>query len=419
MKIQKFEVHVDGQTSRNIVILSGTSLSGTVFVNVSHPLKIQSISLYVTGKAKCKFDRRSDNDKREFTAKETYINYKLYLFGGSQTPAQVLEAGDHVYPFLIPLDSYAELPSSFEGRKGYVRYTLQGQIARPWKSDETILLPFTVINHLDLNMFPDAVMPIMQYRRQEITGCCCSEGEIIVQMKVNKSGFVPGEPIILEMDINNKSESPVQAWSVELIQDVTYTGFSNSLFSSGNPKYKTKSEVYPLYVNQSLAVDKGQHQVYTRAIPVPSLPPSYLKGCNIIDIQYTLTFRISTGWNKISVDNRIIIGSIPLRTVSPEMTQPIPTAPEIQNYPPPTGNPDFWLTSPYPDAPPAYSECVSGPVRLEGGEEDEEEENNVMPNANWTPAYPVYDYTSQTNQVNQAQPSAPPAYDEIQFSNIR
>lgn len=79
---------------------------------------------------------------------------------GSQTSAQVLEAGDHVYPFLIPLDSYAELPSSFEGRKGYVRYTLQGQIARPWKSDETILLPFTVINHLDLNMFPDAVVCI-------------------------------------------------------------------------------------------------------------------------------------------------------------------------------------------------------------------------------------------------------------------
>lgn len=43
------------------------------------------ISLYVTGKAKCKFDRRSDNDKREFTAKETYINYKLYLFGGEHT----------------------------------------------------------------------------------------------------------------------------------------------------------------------------------------------------------------------------------------------------------------------------------------------------------------------------------------------
>lgn len=61
-------------------------------------------------------------------------------------------------------------------------------------------------------------MPIMQYRRQEITGCCCSEGEIIAQMKVNKSGFVPGEPIVVEMDINNKSETPVQAWTVELIQ---------------------------------------------------------------------------------------------------------------------------------------------------------------------------------------------------------
>lgn len=93
---------------------------------------------------------------RIYTSSLLILNCSL----GSQTPAQVLEAGDHVYPFLIPLDSYAELPSSFEGRKGYVRYTLQGQIARPWKSDETILLPFTVINHLDLNMFPDAVVCI-------------------------------------------------------------------------------------------------------------------------------------------------------------------------------------------------------------------------------------------------------------------
>lgn len=40
------------------------------------------ISLYVIGKVKCKFDRRFDNDKREFIVKEIYINYKFYLFGG-------------------------------------------------------------------------------------------------------------------------------------------------------------------------------------------------------------------------------------------------------------------------------------------------------------------------------------------------
>lgn len=34
------------------------------------------------GKVKCKFDRRFDNDKREFIVKEIYINYKFYLFGG-------------------------------------------------------------------------------------------------------------------------------------------------------------------------------------------------------------------------------------------------------------------------------------------------------------------------------------------------
>ena len=78
------------------------------------------------------------------------------------------------------------------------------------------------------------------------------------------------------------------------------------------------------------------------------------------------------------------------------------------------------LTLWYFSAPPSYSECVSGPVRLEGGEGEDDEENPV-PQANWTPAYPVYNYTHQINQVNDqgGLPSAPPAYDEIQFSQIR
>lgn len=71
----------------------------------------------------------------------------------------------------------------------------------------------------------------------------------------------------------------------------------------------------------------------------------------------------------------------------------------------------------YLSAPPSYSECVSGPVTQEGGED---EDDNSAPLAGWTPAYPVYDYTAQTNQVNASMPpTAPPAYDEIQFSNIR
>ena len=195
-----------------------------------------------------------------------------------------------MYPFVINLQPYGELPSSFEGRKGYVRYTLQGQIARPWKPAETLLLPFTVINHLDLNTFHDAVvcikcnqatllllwfchtvivydachfiihqqMPIMQYRRQEISGCCCSEGEIVVQMKVNKSGFVPGEPIVMEMDINNKSESPVQAWTVELIQvsQMSLLGQSDTISRSSQIPLHGHSVIIAMSVRYHYKVSK-------------------------------------------------------------------------------------------------------------------------------------------------------------------
>jgi len=57
--------------------------------------------------------------------------------------------GNYTYPFNFPLN--ADIPSSYEGRRGYVRYTCKAILDRPWKFDESIKEPFTVIRHLDCN----------------------------------------------------------------------------------------------------------------------------------------------------------------------------------------------------------------------------------------------------------------------------
>ena len=69
--------------------------------------------------------------------------------GGTDHPA-----GEHSYPFCLLLG--ASLPSSFEGRRGYVRYFCKASINRPWKFDEHTKRAFTVIHPLDLNMVPTA-----------------------------------------------------------------------------------------------------------------------------------------------------------------------------------------------------------------------------------------------------------------------
>ena len=60
--------------------------------------------------------------------------------------------GRHQYNFELPLQH--NLPSSFEGECGYVRYLCKATIDKPWKFDHDTKAAFTVISHLDLNREP-------------------------------------------------------------------------------------------------------------------------------------------------------------------------------------------------------------------------------------------------------------------------
>jgi hypothetical protein len=58
-------------------------------------------------------------------------------------------AGYHIYPFTVALP--ASVPSSFEGRRGYIRYQCFAFLDRGWKGVLDADMDFTVIRHLDLN----------------------------------------------------------------------------------------------------------------------------------------------------------------------------------------------------------------------------------------------------------------------------
>jgi len=64
-----------------------------------------------------------------------------------------LEAGTHRYPFTFTIPPSA--PSSFEGEYGYVRYTAEAMMDRPWKFNHVTRSAFTVISLVDLNLQPN------------------------------------------------------------------------------------------------------------------------------------------------------------------------------------------------------------------------------------------------------------------------
>ena len=69
-----------------------------------------------------------------------------------------LPPGQHIFPFSFTLPP--NLPSSFEGGVGYVRYTVKGTIDKPWKFDHNTKRPFTVVALLDLNTQPNAAVSL-------------------------------------------------------------------------------------------------------------------------------------------------------------------------------------------------------------------------------------------------------------------
>jgi hypothetical protein len=72
-----------------------------------------------------------------------------YLLSGN---TEVLQSGEHCFQFSVILPN--NVPSSFEGQYGHVRYTVKATLDRPWKFDHEVKAAFTVLSHLDLNLDP-------------------------------------------------------------------------------------------------------------------------------------------------------------------------------------------------------------------------------------------------------------------------
>ena len=84
----------------------------------------------------------------------TYPSVPIYLLWlaapGQSGNNPVLQPGDYSYPFqfLIP---NINVPTSVEGRYGYVRYWLKGIVDRPWRFDITTKAAFTMLEYVDIN----------------------------------------------------------------------------------------------------------------------------------------------------------------------------------------------------------------------------------------------------------------------------
>jgi len=434
--MEEFEIKL---ASPSTIFYAGQMLHGKVVIELSESKKMSAVRLKVFGKGKVHFTTQRDvrvRDSRghmrteketiDHWANEEYMDHETILFGGDH-----LGPGLHEFPFdyMIP----PNVPTSFEGDYGCIRYTIQAEIVRNWLWNHRAKMNITVISILDLNQFPECSEPGHESNSKTFCCLCCTSGPLTSSIVTDKTGFVPGEYIVVSAMIENQSRKDMKTTEVKLVEKTIYRA-----------GYETKESERTVMEMKKGEIESGDNFEWDREpVLVPPLAPTWLGGskpCGIIEVTYTLSFRVNPHGVGFSLYTHIpiLIGNIPLRPMFnkikqdpgfaggftvPEVPPSVPyitpgaplevaedggssssssssddeggeerPAPVVYYHPPPL--PDYFNT--YNDLPPpSYAQSMWGQVNVQADSDDE----NTSGNFRYAPVYPTYNFT---------QPSAPP-----------
>ncbi|XP_025077865.1 uncharacterized protein LOC112554340 [Pomacea canaliculata] len=401
-KLNIFEITLN---SFQGVYYAGQNVQGHCTVELNEEMAMRGIRLKFEGKAYVHWTEQHSSGSGKnrttrtvhYSATEKYFEQEVLLFGiwpGQGSDTFKLAAGRTTYPFCFVLPP--NLPSSFEGAHGYVRYSVKGIIDKPWRFDHTTKRPFTIISVFDLNADANAVMPVESVNQKTLCCLCCASGPITASFHLERRGYVPGEAIKLYADIRNNSNRKMDKSYVDLRMITTFHATTKSRMSV---KEVGRVVEGPIEEGHSFS---WEGQIFV----LPPLPPSYLPGCRIIDIKYILQLNVDPSGPSLDLEVplEILIGTIPLRQV---VAQYPPRAPQpTVGFPLPTGatpSAPFEPMMPYspPSSipnlpPPSYNECVFGKVNVK--EEDDNEHTRGA--LDFAPVYTYYDWGYQPTTMN-------------------
>ncbi|XP_062620948.1 arrestin domain-containing protein 3-like [Saccostrea cucullata] len=367
-KLRGFQIGLDNLQG---LFWAGQTVSGRAVVDLESEMKMREIRLTFEGKANVRWSESRGSGKNRHTvtyrASECYFNTELAVFGKGLSGGDeyTLPPGQHAFPFSFVLPP--NLPSSFEGNHGYVRYIVKGTIDRPWRFDDHTVLAFSVLSPLDLNQLPLASQGAEATDSKNLCCLCCKSGPIVGTIKVHRLGYVPGESVYFEASAQNMTgrECGMSA-NLEMV----------TVFHA---RSKSRSSVQTINSIQHQNLNPGDTNVWSGdRIILPPLPPSYLTHCNIIDIRYYLKLIIDPSGPAFDlvVPIEIIIGTVPLHSAVQQYHQ---TLSSVR----PSAPPEIAMPAP------SYNESILGPTNIT----EEGDGEHTQGQLNFTPTYTYYNWS--------------------------
>ncbi|CAD1470839.1 unnamed protein product, partial [Heterotrigona itama] len=397
------------------VYMAGEIVSGNIIVDITKEKQIRGLSFSATGKAHVHWDENilsTQNKQRTlyYTSSEKYFQLICNIIADSRVK---LPRGHNQYPFSFQLPY--TIPSSFEHKNGYIRYTIKAVIDRPWKFNHECKAAFTVISNLDLNVHREKCLGVNDETRKNFCYLCCfKKGTMNLQISIPFSGYVAGQMINVTVDYVNSTNISITRVCTKLLRKLEFHSAIKTITNNSITKTMNHNSVINKMIQAGPFPTNGQ--VISKLL-IPPIPPSYLEYCSIIDVNYDLIVcvHVSGPHRKIMKRFPILIGTIPLyfppsapplnnvisnhsisyTKESAIMPVPTPTSEQSNASYLPVGDQSVVPEQPSSSSinmdipPPSYEEYMSGTQNIL----DQNESEYVFgANTPFTPRYPVFNY---------------------------
>lgn len=174
-----------------------------------------------------------------------------------------------------------------------------------------MIMAFTVIAPVDLNLNPRVKEPFKLELEKTFCCMCCRSGPLAVITTVPVTGYVSGQLLPISCECDNASNVTINLVKFILRKKVT--------FYTQQPraeKRETKVTIAEVCIGP---VAGGETRIFNQQLEIPPLPPTNLVNCGVISLDYDLHVEcdVSGPHRNLSGNIPITLGTIPLASFQP------------------------------------------------------------------------------------------------------
>uniref|UniRef100_A0A8C4N5A0 Arrestin C-terminal-like domain-containing protein n=1 Tax=Eptatretus burgeri TaxID=7764 RepID=A0A8C4N5A0_EPTBU len=271
----------------------GETLSGAVQFRLSGPRNFKAVEVNFNGDCRVHFPGEKQQNRQH--ASEQYLKHTIILWKEDISPP--LSHGDQTFQFQFTLP--VNIPSSFEGLYGKVRYKAKAVLQTSWyRLNITFKKNFSILNTLNMNELPNIHMPLTASKEKKVFYELFRRDLVSLCVTINQGGFVVGEPIHITIKLSNDCDCELNGTVCRLMQ--------KTIFRTSCERHE-KLTIAEVRGNR---VGPKQQDQWQSMIVVPQIPESNLRFCRLIDVEYYL--KVSVCGVHMSVKLPLCVGNVPI-----------------------------------------------------------------------------------------------------------